>query len=115
MKTFSLLLAVATVLWTGGVTSALARTPSNRYIDGVILRVDRQAREAEILPTGKTGSLKFTWARWAKFVKNGQEADASFLVRDVKVEVAYRRPFFGNLFVTKISVISLPASCSHAR
>ena len=88
------------------VPPILAISIIRRHITGIIQKVYAQTREAELLPSGKAKPLRFTWDRQTKFITCLQVADAAMLRPGALVEIICNHPFFGDTYVTKVTLLS---------
>ena len=99
---FALVLAVIVSI----PTPASARAPRGRPISGIVQKTNAATREAEIVRTDTGALLRFVWISRTIFVANMQVADAAILELGAKVEVIYHQPFFGQPYVTKVTLLS---------
>jgi hypothetical protein len=88
------------------VPSTLALTIIGHRITGIIQKVDAGTREAELLPSGNSKPLRFTWDRETRFITNRLLADATILRPGALVEITCFFPFFGQTYVKKVTLLS---------
>jgi ABC-type protease/lipase transport system fused ATPase/permease subunit len=89
------------------VPTSVALSTAGRHTIGIIQKVNAQAREAELLELGKEKSLKFTWDKHTRFLANQHFVDATILSSGARVEVVFHPHFFGNPYVTKVTLLSI--------
>jgi len=106
VKTLSLLTITGIAILLSVAPPSFALSIRGRHLIGIIQKVNTEAREAELLPLGKAKPLRFTWDRQTRFVANQHFVDAAILTSGARVEVVYYQPFFGNPYVTKVTLLS---------
>jgi hypothetical protein len=97
-------LVVANLVSTEAPTQAFS--VKGRHVVGFIQNVDAQAREAELVQPGKPKPLRFTWDQQTKFLTRLQLCDARVLRPGVLVEIVCYHPFFGDTYVTRVTLLS---------
>ncbi len=106
MRTRNLLIPLVIINLVCPAPPTLALSIRGRHVTGIIQKVDAQAREAELLPPGKAKPLRFTWDRQTQFVPGLQFVDAAMLRPGALVEIICYHPFFGDTYVTKVTLLS---------
>jgi hypothetical protein len=106
VKTRHLLVALVVANQLTTAPPTLALSIMGHQIKGIVRKVDVETREAELFPAGKTKPLRFTWDSQTKFVTGLQRADASILRPGALVEIHCYRPFFGETYVRKVTLLS---------
>ena len=99
LKLPGIALIASAILITAAQVEALP--PRGRHVEGVLTNVDTKDKWAS-LTTDKGKMLSFHWSERTRFIKevpprNGARASA-----------VYHQPFFGEPFVTKMSVTPQP-------
>lgn len=106
MRTRNLLIPLVIINLICPAPPTLALSIRGRHVIGIIQKVDAQAREAELLPTGRAKPLRFTWDRQTQFVPGLQFVDPAMLRPGALVEITCYHPFFGDTYVTKVTLLS---------
>jgi hypothetical protein len=78
-KARALLIALVVANFLSAVQSTRALTIIGHRITGIIQKVDAGSREAELLPSGHSKPVRFTWDRETRFITNRQLANATML------------------------------------
>ncbi len=86
---------VAAMLSVAGTSHALP--PRGSHLEGVVTALDMKARRASLV-TDAGRAVSFTWNRRTRFVT------ASPLRKGARVAIVYHQPFFGEPFVSRVSV-----------
>jgi hypothetical protein len=105
-KARSLLVALVVASFLSTVQSTRALTIIGHRITGIIQKVDAGTREAELLSSGNSKRLRFTWDRETRFITNRQLATATMLRPGALVEITCFSPFFGEIYVKKVTLLS---------
>ena len=106
MKTVSVLVISVIGILVSVAPPSFALSTMGRHLIGIIQEVNAQAREAELLQPGKAKPLRFTWDKQTRFVANQHFVDAAILSPGARVEVIFHPHFFGNPYVTKVTLLS---------
>ena len=101
--TFALTLAIVASI----PTWASASTPLGRHIFGIVQRINIEERKIELLRTDTGETLSFIWNNGTSFGTKIHSVKAAIIQEGAKVEVVYRRPFFGPAFITKVTLLSV--------
>jgi hypothetical protein len=107
VKTLNLLIALVVANLVSTASPTFAFSIRGRQIKGIIQKVDAQARDAELLQPGKAKPLRFTWDQQTKVIADLQFVDAAMLRPGASVEIIYYHPFFGDPYVTKVTLLSV--------
>lgn len=92
--------------------TAWGAQPRARTLHGVIQSVNSETRMLTFTPEKSSKTEVFLWKAQTKFLENGRFVDPSSL-KDARVEIRYRSPFFGQKFVTKV-IWTNPSEKSHS-
>lgn len=102
LRVFPLALLAA---WLVSASPAQAMPRSGREADGLIRSVDRKGAMVTVEIRKEARLRSFEWNRTTEFFQHGKFAGPETLKARAPVRIRYHAPFFGNSFVTKVTLL----------
>lgn len=92
--------------WLVSASAAQAMPPTGREADGLIRSIDLKGAMLTIEIQKQSRLRRFEWNRTTEFIQHGRFADPKVLKAGASVHIRYHAPFFGNPFVTKVTLLT---------
>lgn len=84
---------------------AEAMPPTGRHATGAVREVNRAVQTLTIANAGEPQPRVFRWVKRTRFIAGGSFTTAAAVPRGATVAYIYHTPFFGEPFVTRVTVL----------
>lgn len=85
--------------------SAQAMPPTGRHATGAVREINRAAQTLTIANAAEPQPRVFRWVKRTRFIAGGSFTTAAAVPRGATVAYIYHTPFFGEPFVTRVTVL----------